>query len=109
MNPKLGELIFVCLTGWTALGIVSCVLWYFTRRHVAPEERGERCLQIADAYRDLRDTTGTDGEAYTYEQAAEYWEERARELGVERVPLASRTTPLPKLQGKRVPPWQRAS
>lgn len=45
---------------------------------------GERALAIADAWRELGRVTALDGEAWTYEHAARYWEERAAALGVVR-------------------------
>jgi hypothetical protein len=114
VNHQAATHVATFLLGWTLLGLVSVVIWSLTFgkwMNVEKErgEKGARCLEIADAYRELRATTGLDGEAYTYEQAAKHWEEKAREHGVERLPRHSSHAPNPHTsQASRVAvqPWR---
>lgn len=101
------------LLAWAVLSAVTVLLWSATfgrwLREEARAQEGYRCLQIADEYRGLALRNGQDGEAWTYEQSATWWERRARErYGVERLPRSSAPAEHPPSQaaGKPVPPWQ---
>lgn len=86
------------IVGWFVVGVLALLVWVHVGRRLdaqdaanARDVEGQRALAIADAYRRLAATTRMDGEAWTYADAAAFWDSRARAMGVERRPRSAQS------------------
>lgn len=74
------------LVTWLLLGLLACAAWALTfgrwlNDQTEQQRKAQRALDIADDYRRQARVAAVDGEAWTYLDAAEFWQKKAESLG----------------------------